>query len=68
MKRTYTVLTEAGTTANVAAALADKSVDVHQVLEQINVITVNATPAEIATIQAIPAVVTVEPDREIGIP
>lgn len=65
MKRKYSVLTKAGTTAAVAAELASKSVDVHQILDQINVLTIEAAPDQLATIQAIPAVVTIEPDREV---
>jgi hypothetical protein len=67
MKSKYTVLTKAGATAMVAAELTAKSVDVHQILDQINVLMIEADPDQLATIQAIPAVVTIEPDREVGI-
>ncbi|MFD2571868.1 hypothetical protein ACFSUS_14585 [Spirosoma soli] len=67
MKRNYTVLVEAGASSKVAAQLATKSVEVSQVLDQINVITVKADDGQLPAINAIPEVVAVEPDRSVGI-
>lgn len=67
MKKSYTILVEAGAASRVADELAAQSVDVTQVLDQINVISIKADERQLPTINAIKEVITVEPDRSVGI-
>lgn len=67
MKETYLLSVEPDQLESVAKRLRARSVDVTQVLDQIGIITVEVEARQVAAIEALEGVVSVEKSRTVGL-
>lgn len=67
MKETYLLSVEPDQLESVAERLRARSVDVTQVLDQIGIITVEAEARQIAAIEVLEGVISVEKSRTVGL-